>query len=93
MKTQVYSWRLDNKLKSALEEAARNNDVTISGLLEDIVTEWLQSQPTSDDDAEVQRLLHLAASECAGKVKGGDSGRSQNVQKLVREKLKHKRAG
>lgn len=40
-KTQVYSWRLDADLKRRLEEAAREEGISIAVLLERISCNWL----------------------------------------------------
>ena len=53
-KTQVYSWRLDDGLKSALEQAARDSDTSVASLLEEIVTSWLAEREDAEDDAERQ---------------------------------------
>ncbi len=79
-------------MKSALEEAARNNDTTISGLLEGIVADWLHAQPSNVDDSEVQRQMHLLASKYAGSIKGRDPDRAENAKALIRDKLMRKRA-
>ncbi len=42
-KTEVYSWRLSEELKGELEEAAKQEQQSVSGLLERIVDEWLHT--------------------------------------------------
>ena len=91
MKNQVYSWRLDAELKAELEEAARCNKTTISGLLEVIVNEWLQDQRTKESDSDLQERLHSSAAQCFGTFNGGVPGRSENVRDTVQDRLKRKR--
>jgi len=91
MKNQVYSWRLDSELKTALEEAARNNKTTISGLLEVIVTEWLRDQHSDESDTDFQERLRNSAAQCFGTLNGGVPDRSENVRNTVQDRLKRKR--
>ena len=91
MKNQVYSWRLDSELKAELEEAARSNKTTISGLLEVIVSEWLRDQHTDESDSDFQERLHNSAVQCFGAFNGGVPGRSENVRNAVKDRLKQKR--
>ena len=91
MKNQVYSWRLDSELKAELEEAARSNQTTISGLLDIIVSEWLRDQHTDDSDSDFQERLHNSAVQCFGAFNGGVSGRSRSVRNAVQDRLKRKR--
>ena len=91
MKNQVYSWRLDSELKAELEEAARSNQTTISGLLDIIVSEWLRDQHTDDSDSDFQERLHNSAVQCFGAFNGGVSDRSRSVRNAVQDRLKRKR--
>ena len=93
MKNQVYSWRLDADLKSALEEAARSSNTTVSGLLEVIVTEWLRDQHADEADSAFQDRLHESALQCFGTINGGVPGRSENTRRTIRDRLTRKRAG
>ncbi|MHC4953334.1 MAG: hypothetical protein ACYTGZ_05545 [Planctomycetota bacterium] len=90
MKSEVYSWRVDADVKSALEEAARGEGTSMAQLLDRIVNEWLRrSRDPSDDEAE-QRRLHAEAARCIGRIHGGDPKRSREVSKRVRAKLSKK---
>lgn len=93
MKNKVYSWRLDGKLKSALEEAARRENNSVSTLLERIVTDWLNSESANDDDEKIQQQLQDAALACAGSISGEDPTLAEQASSRVLEKLKRKRAG
>jgi len=89
-KSEVYSWRIDPDLKAALQQAARDQNVSMSRLLEQIVDEWMGRRASSDDDEE-QRRLHAAAARCFGTIRGSDPRRSQEVSKRVRKKLRERR--
>jgi len=55
MKTEVYSWRLSEELKSDLEREAYLRKVSVSSLLEMAVREWLKRSNTDAPDDQVQR--------------------------------------
>ena len=90
-KTEVYSWRLSPVLKSALEDAARAEDTTLSGLLEHIAEDWLGKHGPKVDEEE-QRRLHEAARACFGTISGGDPHRAERASELVREIIWEKHA-
>jgi predicted DNA-binding protein len=88
-KTEVYSWRLSQEMKSALEEAARRNHKTVAKLLEYIVEQWLrETHPAENDAAEAeQRRLHLTAAKALGSIQGGDPDRSGRVREELRARI------
>ncbi len=90
-KSEVYSWRLAPDLKRALEDAARRERRTVAALLSHVVDDWLRRTRSGTDDGE-QARLHAAAARCFGTIRGDNPGRSQEVRRLVRERLKARRA-
>ena len=91
MKTEVYSWRVSPALKSELEEAAREERVSVAMLLERIAREWLKGRDatTGRDEAEQERL-RAAAARYIGSIAGDDPDRSQRVRERVTEQLARK---
>ena len=88
MKTEVYSWRVASGLKSELEHEARRRKTSVSAILEQAAREWLNTSGEDVASDEAQRRLHQAASKCFGAFAGGDSHRSENVRKALRERLR-----
>ncbi len=92
MKDKVYSWRLDEELKLALEDAARRENKSVSSLLEVIVHDWLSSNSANDDDEQIQQQLQKSALACAGLIKDSDPELAEQASARVQEKLKRKHA-
>ena len=92
-KSQVYSWRLDERLKVALEEAARDGGTSVSGLLEEIVRSWLAERSTDPEDAERQARIRAEAMRHVGSIEGNDPDRAAEASTRVREIVKRRRAG
>ena len=90
MKTEVYSWRVSTDLKTGLEREARRRKVSLSGLLDLAAREWLKNNGWENEGEDQQRRLHQAASKCLGAFAGGDAGRSENVRRTVRRRLRGK---
>jgi hypothetical protein len=90
MKNEVYSWRLSTDLKSALEEAARREQVSVSGLLERIAREWLKTQPWVAEDEAEQERIRAAAAPYIGSISGDDPELSEKVRERVIEQLAKK---
>jgi len=91
MKTDVYSWRVSTELKMGLEREARRRKISLAKALDLAAHEWLQKNGGADkDDDQEQKRLHEAASKCFGVLTGGDPHRSENVRKLVRERLRRR---
>lgn len=90
-KSEVYSWRLTPELKSRLENAARAEEVSFSGLLEGIAEKWLAGHRDSDGEEERQRRLQTAAAATFGTLRGGDPTRASRARELVRARLREQR--
>ena len=91
-KSEVYSWRLSAALKSALEQAARAEKISVAQLLERIVQEWLEKEFSAGEDDEVQRRLHEAARACFGTIQGGDPYLAEQASERVRVQIREKHA-
>lgn len=92
-KTEVYSWRLSEELKSELEDAAKQEQQSVSALLERIVDEWLHTfRLARNGNEEEQKRLHRAAARSFGKLAGGDPARSEKVRRAVKKRLQDRRA-
>ena len=92
-KSEVYSWRVSPELKSALEEAARAEQTTVSRLLDSIVDAWMQKTDADGNQESIQRRLHRAAARTLGAIRGGDPRRAERARDLVRKRLTSRRAG
>ena len=92
-KDQVYSWRLDAALKSAIEEASSARNTSMANLLDTIVRDWLARDASGGKDAEVQRRLHEAAAKSVGSICGSDPNRAREGHSRIRATLKRKYAG
>jgi hypothetical protein len=90
MKTEVYSWRVSTELKTGLEREARRRKISLSAALDLAAQEWLKNGGADKDDDQEQKRLHEAAAKCFGVLTGGDPHRSENVRKLVRERLRRR---
>jgi hypothetical protein len=90
MKTEVYSWRVSPDLKADLEREARLRNSSLSALLDTVTREWLAARHKNDGDAAEQRRLHAAAAAYIGSIKGDGTPRSENVSKLVKERLRQR---
>lgn len=92
-KDQVYSWRLDAALKSAIEEASSARNTSMANLLDTIVRDWLAHDVSGGEDAEVQRRLHEAAAKSVGSICGSDPNRAREGRSRIRATLQRKYAG
>ena len=88
MKTEVYSWRVSTDIKTSLERAARQRNVSLSRVLDMAAQEWLKSSGSEGGDDETQRRLHEAAAECFGSMASGDTRRSETASGTVRQRLR-----
>jgi hypothetical protein len=84
-KSEVYSWRLDPDLKRRLEEAARDENTSIGGLLDRIARDWLGSRRPDEDEAALQGRLHAKAAEVIGSIR---LGLGPYTRQHIREKVK-----
>ena len=91
-KTEVYSWRLDPELKSALESVARMEGTSLARLLDRIAGEWLEREATSRDSLEAQQRTRAKALRLVGSIHGTDPGRSRNAAQRVKAALARKHA-
>ena len=92
-KTDVYSWRVDPELKSALESAARAEKTSVAHLLDRIVTDWLAHQPNSGKEDKVQRRLHAAAAKTFGTIELGEGPYdAERVRQRVRARVRRRGA-
>ena len=96
-KSEVYSWRIDPRLKSALEDAARTAGTSVSRLLDRIVDEWLRHGGVAMEQREQDLLIQERAKRYVGSIHGGDAGRaresSQRVKAILRKKHARKGSG
>jgi hypothetical protein len=91
-KNEVYSWRISPDTKGDLEEVARREKLSVAGLLERIVQEWLKDyRQGSTDDEDQQEQMHKAASRTFGKIAGGDPHRAERARQTLRSKLARRR--
>jgi predicted transcriptional regulator len=92
-KSEVYSWRLDSDLKRRLEEAARNENTSVGGLLDRIARDWLGRQASEEDEEALQWRLHADAARVIGTIQGDDPGRSQRMKESFHQYVleKHRR--
>ena len=90
-KTEVYSWRVDPRIKMALEAEARAQGTTLAEVLDRIAKQWLEArkQRNGDDEAE-QARLHAAAAKCFGTLSMGDPHGSEKVRETVRKRLEER---
>jgi predicted transcriptional regulator len=92
MRTEVYSWRLSQELKSDLERKARLRKVPVSAVLETAVRDWLKRDDTDLSVDDVQRRLQRAAANCLGTLASGNSHRAETARATVRDRLKRRHA-
>ena len=88
--TEVYSWRVEQHVKQALEAAARAERMSVASLLARIVRDWLQSGCGAADYEGAQRRVREEASRYLGSVCGGVPSRaseaSAGVKRIIRGK-------
>jgi hypothetical protein len=93
-KTAVYAWRVSPALKRSLEEAARSEQRSVAGLLDEIVSEHLRKAAgRNGSEADRQRELHARAARFVGSIAGERSDRAQNASEVVRERLRRRVRG
>ncbi len=91
-KTEVYSWRVETNLKSALEQVARTEKTSVAQLLESIVRKWLQESSSLNGEDEQQQRLHSAAQECFDTLSSGDLDLATQAKERVRRKIRERHA-
>jgi hypothetical protein len=79
-KTTICSWRINPKLKKALEAEARRERITLPEFLNRMLSRSLEERGRAleIDEAE-QARLHAAAAKYAGTISSGDPHFSENV--------------
>jgi post-segregation antitoxin (ccd killing protein) len=87
MRTEVYSWRISEELKSDLEREARLRKVPVSAVLETAVRNLLKNNDGDASEEETQRKLHAAVSSCFGILNSGTARRAEMARNLVRIRL------
>lgn len=92
MKTEVYSWRLSEELKSDLERKARLRKVPVSAVLETAVRDWLKHSDAEVPEDEAQRSLQAAASSCFGSLASGNARRAETARDVLRKRLRRRHA-
>jgi predicted transcriptional regulator len=92
MRTEVYSWRLSDELKSDLEREARLRKMSVSSVLDLAVREWLKKSALDVAGDAAQRELHEAADGCLGILAGRNRHRAEAAREAVRKRLRlHRR--
>lgn len=93
MKTEVYSWRLSAERKAELEAEARREGTSLSGLLDQVTTEWLAERRNghSDDEAE-QAAIRKRVMATVGTMRSGDATLASRARDIVRERIARKHA-
>ena len=88
MKDQVYSWRVSQEKKLALESEASREGKSVAQVLDEISSQWLEEKRRvlAEDDAE-QARLRARVLKLAGSLSGGDADRAANASKRMRESL------
>lgn len=92
-KTEVYSWRVDTNLKSALERVAQTEKTSVAKLLDSIVRSWLQESSWLKGEDEQQQRLHSTAQECFGTLSSGGPDLATLAKERVRRKIRERHAG
>jgi hypothetical protein len=92
MRTEIYSWRLSQELKSDLERKARLRKVPVSAVLESAVRDWLKKDDTDPSEDDAQRRLHNAAAICLGTIASGNPHRAETARGALRDRLQRRRA-
>lgn len=92
MKTEVYSWRLTDELKSDLEREARLRKMSVSSVLDLAVREWLKKSALDVAGDMAQGELHEAADGCLGILTGRDRHRAEAARETVRKRLRRRHA-
>lgn len=87
MKSEVYSWRVSRDLKAALEQAAREEGVSVAMLLERMTREWLSARASGVDDEAEQARLRASSMRFVGRLCSGDPDLSAKASERLRERL------
>ena len=87
-KTEVYSWRVEQQTKMALEAELRPQGRSIAQLLNELATDWLRSRNEArrHETAE-QARLQAQVKKFAGSISGEAPYSSENVRDVVRRRV------
>lgn len=92
-KTEVYSWRLEPRLKERLEDAAREEHVSMGRLLERIALDWLGRNRGGESEEALQLRLHAEAEKWVGSIPISEGPYTrQRIRQKIRNQLVEKRA-
>ena len=86
-KTEVYSWRISPATRTAIENQARRERTTISGLLDRITKEWIDSKRGQSGEEAEQENLHARVRKTIGTISGSDPNRSERAKSEIRRRL------
>jgi len=93
-KSEVYSWRVSQELKMALESEARRAKGSVADVLELAARAWLEKHRKRESSAAAEEArIRARASRCLGSIESGDPSRSENVSRTIRQRLSARRAG
>lgn len=94
-KSEVYSWRVEPDVKSALEDAARSERTSVGRLLDRIVREWLlqRKDSTLHEETEQLRIREEAARYVGSVALGCGPYSAERVRQRIRRKRERKDAG
>jgi hypothetical protein len=93
MKAEVYSWRISAEKKAELESEARREGRSLSALLDEITTGWLDERRNGNSDDEAQQAaIRKRALAAIGSIESGNPTRAARASKLVREIIVEKHA-
>jgi len=90
MRTEVYSWRLSDELKSDLEREARLRKMPVSSILDLAVREWLKKCGLDVEGEEAQQELHAAAEQYLGILAGRNRHKAETAREAVRKQLRRR---
>ena len=93
MRTEVYSWRMSDELKSNLEREARLRQIPVSSILDLAVREWLKKSGLAAEREEAQRALHAAAEQYLGILAGRYPHKAERARQAVRKQLRQRYGG
>lgn len=92
-KSEVYSWRVAADLKTALEDAAREERTSVGELLGRMAREWLRDRSVGASESEaVQRRIRVSAARFIGSLAGCNPRRAEGARREIRERLAKRRA-
>jgi hypothetical protein len=88
-RNEILSWRVEPKIKRQLQAEARHRKVTPSGLLHEVLEQWLAAKRRDDKE---QARLHALVTKFSGSIASGDPNSSENLSEKVRTALRKRLA-